>query len=167
MRASVVTASAAFATAASVLMAGQASAEPVGRLELSPSTVRAGATVYATTTACGDEMSATGASSADPDGNVMFKLGPAADSPSLQGEFTVPSRTEPGSYDVSIVCEGGQKAYARLTVTRTPHGHVRTGVGGSVTSQVGTGYALAGAALIGGAGLYAWRHRRKPRAQEG
>lgn len=166
MRASVVTASAAFATAASVLVAGQASAEPVGRLELIPSTVRAGATVYATTAACGDEVSATGASSADPDGNVMFKLGPAADSPSLEGEFTVPSRTEPGDYDVSIVCEGGQKAYARLTVTRTPHGHVRTGVGGSVTSQVGTGYVLAGAALIGGAGFCAWRHRRKPRAQE-
>ncbi|MFF1921355.1 hypothetical protein ACFVW8_12380 [Streptomyces sp. NPDC058221] len=143
-----------------------ASADDIDRgIELTPSSAKPGDSVWAATRACGDDASAEGATNASPRTSVSFKLGPAADTAALQGEFTVPSGTASGVYDVDVVCASGQKANAKLTVTvsKSQMKGVDAGVGGAHGGQSEPAYIAAGAVLIGGSGFYAAMRMRRSR----
>lgn len=138
-----------------------------GMLTLSPSSTTAGASVSASTTACGKRGHGTGdAESLGADG---FDLAPGAGEGAAVGRFTVPEDTEPGTYTVSVLCDNGKKAFGDLVVRahgHEPSGHVKTGVGGSVgpdITQIAAGAAVLAAAAVGGT----WLLRRRASGAQG
>ncbi|WP_353940535.1 hypothetical protein ABII15_02255 [Streptomyces sp. HUAS MG91] len=132
-------------------------------LVLDPADVRPGASVLASTTACGGDSSATG--DADSVGAGEFTLRSAEYEKGVSGSFEVPSGARPGTYPVSVTCEGGTVARQTLTVSGEGgtqlHG-VHAGDGGSLgqwsTLQLALGGALI-AGSVGAAGYYAVRRR--------
>ncbi|GBQ00158.1 hypothetical protein SSP531S_15680 [Streptomyces spongiicola] len=144
-----------------------------GTLALTPSSTTAGASVTASTTACGRRGHGTG--DAGSLGAERFDLAPgagegaAAAAAAAAGGFTVPEDTEPGTYTVSVLCDNGSKAYGDLVVRahgHEPSGHVKTGVGGSVgpdITQITAGAAVLAAAAVGGT----WLLRRRASGAQG
>ncbi|MEV0962229.1 MULTISPECIES: hypothetical protein [unclassified Streptomyces] len=141
-----------------------------GTLTLSPSSTTAGASVTASTTACGRRGHGTG--DAGSLGAERFDLAPGAGegaTATAAGRFTVPEDTDPGTYMVSVLCDNGSKAFGDLVVRahgHEPSGHVKTGVGGSVgpdITQITAGAAVLAAAAVGGT----WLLRRRASGAQG
>ncbi|MFF8829461.1 hypothetical protein [Streptomyces sp. NPDC015131] len=162
-----------------------------GKLEVYPSPAGPGETVTVNTTACGKK--GRGIGDAESLGAGEFRLSPGTHKDVVVGQFTVPSHTKPGTYDISVACDNGKTARGELTVERggdssgghdsggtgghtsgghdqgghVPSGHVKTGVGGSVgpdTTQIAAGVAVLAASAVGGAWLL---RRRASGAQDG
>jgi hypothetical protein len=130
-------------SAAAMLIAAPAYAAKNGSISVSPTTVPAGGTVHISGTIpvkkCPASDSATVTATADlfpPDG-----FGPSAARDS-HGDFaldyTVPTSTPAGSYDVGLRCGGGNVGIsASLTVTApVPSGGPATGAGGTAHGSV-------------------------------
>ena len=139
--------------AAAAVLAGAASAAQNGSISVSPSTVPAGGTVHisgsVSVQGCPPSDSATVVGNAalfPPDG-----FGPSAARDS-QGDFsldyTVPTPTPAGSYDVGVRCGGGNVGIAAtLTVSAGPLGGPATGAGGTAHGS-STPWAVAGAGCL-------------------
>ncbi|MER5952071.1 hypothetical protein ABT127_39145 [Streptomyces sp. NPDC001904] len=132
-------------------------------LVLDPADARPGASVLASTTACGGDSVATG--DADSVGAGEFTLRSAEYEKGVSGSFEVPSGARPGTYPVSVTCESGTVARQTLTVSGKGgtqlHG-VHAGDGGSLGQWSVLQLALGGALIagsVGAAGYYAVRRR--------
>ncbi|MCX5201349.1 hypothetical protein OG897_07760 [Streptomyces sp. NBC_00237] len=159
-----------------------------GHLSITPEHIAPGTTVVVHTTACGPDDKGTGNASSLGVGD--FALGGGDSQQALAGEFTVPAATTPGTYGISVSCADGKRSARGDVVVRaasdtatipsatpshtpshtpsaphptptTPTGHVRTGVGGSVsaldTPQIAAGSAILAASAVGGT----WLLRRR------
>lgn len=135
-------------------------------LEIFPSSADPGTTVTVNTLACGSHGHGVG--DANSLGAGEFQLNPSTHKEVVVGQFTVPHHAKSGTYPISVACDNGKTARGDLFVKhKTPSGHVRTGVGGSVgpdTAQVTAGVAVLAAAAVGGTWLL---RRRASGAQEG
>ncbi|OII67062.1 hypothetical protein, partial [Streptomyces sp. CC77] len=150
------------------LAAPAAHAGESGALEVNPATATPGTKVTVSTRACGPDGHGVG--DAQSLGAGDFKLRPGTPKELAVGRFTVPDHTKPGTYGIAVACDNGKTAAGDLVVeakhdggghqpTRAPehdmpHGHVKTGVGGSVgtdPARIAAGAALL-AAAAGGAG---------------
>ncbi|GAA2477039.1 hypothetical protein [Streptomyces gobitricini] len=154
----------------------------LGKLEVYPSTAEPGETVTVNTTACGKKGHGIG--DAQSLGAGDFKLSPGTHKDVVIGQFTVPTRTKPGTYAIAVACDNGKTATGDLVVKHggghssgghdsggqstgghdqgghVPSGHVKTGVGGSVgpdTTQIAAGAAVLVASAAGGV----WLLRRR------
>ncbi|WP_420031793.1 hypothetical protein ACN2WE_02560 [Streptomyces sp. cg28] len=132
-------------------------------LVLDPADARPGASVLASTTACGGDSTATG--DADSLGAGEFTLRQAEYEKGVSGSFEVPSGARPGTYPVSVTCESGTVARQTLKVVGAGgtqlHG-VHAGDGGSFGQWSAVQLALGGALIagsVGAAGYYAVRRR--------
>ncbi|MEU7134664.1 hypothetical protein [Streptomyces sp. NPDC046261] len=143
-------------------------ADTFGKLEVSPSTVRPGAVVTVSTTACGPDGRGTGDASAV-GGPSSFELGPGTHKDVVVGEFKVPDSARPGTYGIGAKCDNGKEATGDVVVTSgsapasapasaaasvmpstpasPPMGGVKTGAGGTSASS-GTVEIVAGAAVL-------------------
>ncbi|MEU5049579.1 hypothetical protein [Streptomyces sp. NPDC021096] len=141
-------------------------ADSFGKLEISPSTVRPGATVTVSTSACGADGRGTGDASAV-GGPSSFELRPGTGAEVVVGQFKVPDSAKPGTYGIGAKCDNGKEATGDLTVSTSassapasapasvmpstpaspPMGGVKTGVGGTSASS-GTIEIVAGAAVL-------------------
>ncbi|MCX5382622.1 hypothetical protein [Streptomyces sp. NBC_00083] len=92
-----------------------ADSRPDGSLELWPTSASPGATVTANTTACGPSGHATG--DANTVGAGDFPLAASTHKEVLAGQFKVASHTKPGSFRISVRCDGGRTVEAQLKVT--------------------------------------------------
>ncbi|MFI0979240.1 hypothetical protein ACH4SP_19845 [Streptomyces sp. NPDC021093] len=154
------------------LLAGEDS-PPAGQLEFNPATVAPGSVVTVNTTACGPGGQGTGHASSL--GIADFTMETSTHKEVLVGQFTVPAHTAKGEYAISVSCADGRKSAAGdlwvtagsptdpspTTTPTSPTGHVRTGVGGSVsapdTPQIAAGAAVLAASAVGGT----WLLRRR------
>ncbi|MFJ8695465.1 hypothetical protein [Streptomyces roseolilacinus] len=165
------------------LAAPAAYAGDFGTLEISPSTAAPGTSVTVSTRACGPDGHGVGDARAL--GAGEFKVRPGAHKDLATGTFRVPEHAKPGTYGIGVACDNGRTATGDLVVRHGggpthhpthqpthhptqegPHGHVKTGVGGSAgpdAARVATGAAiLAGAAAAG-----AWALRRRVNGDHG
>ncbi|MEV4970138.1 hypothetical protein [Streptomyces scopuliridis] len=130
-----------------------------GRLELSPKHVRPGTTVTAKTTGCGRDGRARGF--AESVGAGEFRLDRVAGKEAVAGKFRVAHHARTGNHRIRVRCDNGREAHGDLFVEHGgPTGHVRTGVGGSVTTdttQIAAGVAVLASAAVGGT----WLLRRR------
>ncbi|MFE4641858.1 hypothetical protein [Streptomyces sp. NPDC056730] len=145
---------------------GRAGAQEGGRergrpaqLELSPRYVRPGTKVVVRTTACGRE--GRGRGFAGSVGAKEFRLDRAAPKDAVAGEFRVARHARTGTHTIRVRCDNGREAHGALFVEHGgPSGHVRTGVGGSVTpdtTQIAAGMAILAGTAAGGT----WLLRRR------
>ncbi|QSY47198.1 hypothetical protein [Streptomyces griseocarneus] len=117
MRTARVLTGAALAITAPVLSSGPAHADDAfGQLEVSPSSVRPGATVTVNTTACGPKGHGTGDASAV-GGPASFDLTPGSHKEVVVGRFKVPDSAKPGTYGIGAKCDDGKEATGDLMVT--------------------------------------------------
>ncbi|MHB9756775.1 hypothetical protein ACYBSK_20585 [Streptomyces sp. BYX5S] len=139
--------------------------DATGRLELVPADPRPGVNVTASTTACEDDLVATG--DAESLGAGEFPLETATQHGSVTGQFKVPSGARTGTFPITVICENGTEVRRTITVSGqggTQLGGVKAGDGGSLGTLSVTQLALGGA-LIAGA-LVAAGHYARRRAQE-
>ncbi len=177
MRTARVLAGAALTIAAISLPAAPALADHFGKLEVSPGSVRPGATVTVNTSACGPSGRGTGDASAV-GGPASFELKPGTHKESVVGQFQVPDSAKPGTYGIGAKCANGKEATGDLVVTAgsrgggsgggggggssaspsamptmsskpsmAPKGGMKTGVGGT-SEDSGTAEIVAGAAVL-------------------
>ncbi|MEU6877153.1 hypothetical protein [Streptomyces sp. NPDC046712] len=134
-------------------------------LEVYPSSATPGTTVTVNTLACGKHGHGIG--DANSLGAGEFELNPSTHKEVVVGQFTVPQHAKPGTFGISVACDNGKTARGELVVKhRSPSGHVKTGVGGSVgpdTAQVTAGVAVLAAAAVGGT----WLLRRRASGVQG
>ncbi|MCA6093858.1 hypothetical protein LE181_17040 [Streptomyces sp. SCA3-4] len=188
MRTARVLTGAVLAIAALGLPYAPALADSFGKLELSPSSVRPGATVTVNTTACGADGHGTGDASAV-GGPASFELKPGTHKEDVVGQFTVPESAKPGTYGIGAKCDNGKEATGDLVVTAgrgssspsampstarsampsavpstpasPPMGGMKTGAGGTSDGS-GTVEIVAGAAVLATAAVAgAWFLRRR------
>ncbi|MFD3913967.1 hypothetical protein [Streptomyces sp. NPDC058603] len=137
---------------------GRAPGKP-GRLELSPRYVRPGTAVIARTTACGRE--GRGRGFAESVGAGEFRLNRVSGKEIVTGGFRVAHHARTGTHTIRVRCDNGREAHGALFVEHGgPRGHVRTGVGGSVTpdtTQIAAGVAILAVTAAGGT----WLLRRR------
>ncbi|MFJ9208541.1 hypothetical protein [Streptomyces sp. NPDC102264] len=137
---------------------GRDRAKPA-RLELSPRYVRPGTAVIARTTACGRE--GRGRGFAESVGAGEFRLNRVSGKDIVTGGFRVAHHARTGTHTIRVRCDNGKEAHGALFVEHGgPRGHVRTGVGGSVTpdtTQIAAGVAVLAATAAGGT----WLLRRR------
>ncbi|MEV4433938.1 hypothetical protein [Streptomyces sp. NPDC049555] len=137
-----------------------------GKLEVTPASVRPGATVTVNTTACGPDGKGTGDASAV-GGPASFALKPGTHKETVVGQFKVPDTAKPGTYGIGAKCANGKEATGDLMVTGSgggssakpspapsmspmPKGGMKTGVGGT-SDDSGTVEIVAGASVLGAA----------------
>ncbi|MFD7321185.1 hypothetical protein ACFV9D_08845 [Streptomyces sp. NPDC059875] len=134
-------------------------------LEVYPSSATPGTTVTVNTLACGKHGHGIG--DANSLGAGEFELNPSTHKEVVVGQFTVPQHAKPGTFGISVACDNGKTARGDLVVKhKSPSGHVKTGVGGSVgpdTAQVTVGAAVLAAAAVGGT----WLLRRRASGAQG
>ncbi|MEU1310248.1 hypothetical protein ABZ419_15310 [Streptomyces cinnamoneus] len=188
MRTARVLTGAVLAIAALGLPYAPALADSFGKLDMSPSSVRPGATVTVNTTACGSDGHGTGDASAV-GGPASFELRPGTHKEDVVGQFKVPEAAKPGTYGIGAKCDDGKEATGDLVVTAgrgssspsampstmpsampstmpstpasPPMGGMKTGVGGTSDSS-GTVEIVAGAAVLATAAVAgAWFLRRR------
>ncbi|MEU6852235.1 hypothetical protein ABZ901_20215 [Actinacidiphila alni] len=126
---------------------------------VSPTTVAPGGKVTLTATDCANQATASAPALFD---DVTLGKG---DGPGQTATVTVGSDAKPGAqYDVTFTC-GSERGTTPLTISTgrtTPIGTVKTGVGGGVSGP-NAAEILAGAALVGAAGVMVVRRRRASR----
>lgn len=140
-------------------------ADTSGTLELVPADPGPGASVTASTSACGEDRTATG--DADSLGAGEFPLQTATQEGSVTGQFKVPTGARSGTFPITVTCESGTEVRQTLTVSgrgSTELGGVKAGNGGSLGTLSVAQLALGGA-LVAGA-LVAAGHYARRRAQE-
>ncbi|MEU1374526.1 hypothetical protein ABZ442_12745 [Streptomyces triculaminicus] len=135
MRTARVLTGAALAITAPVLSSGPAHADDAfGQLEVSPSSVRPGATVTVNTSDCGPKGHGTGDASAV-GGPASFDLTPGSHKEVVVGRFKVPDSAKPGTYGIGVKCDDGKEATGDLMVTE--------GAGGSRSAPASSAPASA------------------------
>jgi hypothetical protein len=156
----------ALAVAAATLASTPAHGASTGDLEVSPASVVPGGQVTVRTAACDDGGPATGDASAVGAGSLS--LAPDAAGQDATGRFRVPPSAQPGTYEITATCAGGDRRITGdVVVTLTPvrgqvhpRGSVKTGVGGALGPdpvQTAAGVAALAVAAAGGTWLL---HRR-------
>ncbi|MER5882362.1 hypothetical protein ABT160_00875 [Streptomyces sp. NPDC001941] len=154
------------ATALGAFLAPVAYAGDYDALEVYPSSAAPGTTVTVNTTACGSNGHGVGDARALGAGD--FQLASSTHKEVVVGQFTIPHGAAPGRYEIAVACDNGKTASGSLTVEQGggPHGHVKTGIGGSVgpdTTQIAVGAAVLAAAAVGGT----WVLRRRASGAQG
>ncbi|MFJ9176044.1 hypothetical protein [Streptomyces sp. NPDC102360] len=140
-------------------------ADTAGTLELVPADPGPGASVTASTSACGEDLTATG--SADSLGAGEFPLQTATQEGSVTGQFKVPAGARSGTFPITVTCESGTEVRQTLTVSGrggTELGGVKAGDGGSLGTLSVAQLALGGVLIVGAlvaAGHYARRRARE------
>ena len=154
--------------ATTLLMSGCAAANGSGVsiLTLNPNSIQAGFHIEIRAT-CGDNVNPASVSSAAFGSITLF-----ADHGVLRAIVTIPAKTAPGVFTVSLRCASGERSSATLTVLgahTTPNVHhgPNTG-GGEMAASAGAKLALGGGllAIIAGVGLWLAsmsRRRTSPR----
>ncbi|MGP3776721.1 hypothetical protein ACTWJ8_38405 [Streptomyces sp. SDT5-1] len=141
-------------------------ADTSGTLELVPRDPGPGASVTASTSACGDDRAASGDAASV--GAGEFPLETATQEGSVTGQFKIPGGSRSGTFPITVTCESGAVVRRTVTVSAgrggTELGGVKAGDGGSLGTLSVTQLALGGV-LIAGA-LVAAGHYARRRAQE-
>ena len=156
------------ASAAAMLVAAPAYAENAS-ISVSPSTVPAGGTVHISGAIPVQKCPASDGATVTSQGALFPPdgFGPTATRDSNGGfatDYTVPTSTPGGSYDVGLRCGGGNVGVsATLTVTPVPVGGAGTGAGGSTHGSARWTLFGVGCLLLAGIGVGARRRlgRRK------
>ncbi|WP_327658225.1 hypothetical protein [Streptomyces sp. NBC_00483] len=140
-------------------------ADTSGTLELVPADPGPGASVTASTSACGEDLTATG--DADSLGAGEFPLQTATQEGSVTGQFKVPTGARSGTFPITVICESGTEVRQTLTVSGrggAELGGVKAGDGGSLGTLSVAQLALGGVLITGA--LVAAGHYARRRAQE-
>ncbi|MFI9203512.1 hypothetical protein [Streptomyces sp. NPDC053048] len=101
-----------------------AEGDTYGKLDMSPGSVRPGATVTVNTTSCAGGRGTADASAVG--GPSSFELRPGTHKEVVVGQFKVPDSARPGTYGIGAKCDDGKEATGDLVVT--------AGAGGGSTS---------------------------------